>query len=118
MKDSSFFLANHHACGHLFIVELFSHADCWHYLICHCFGCDLGRWVSPGTITEGIHSFHLMLPPASQRQGLSLSTLSVHRLQWEPKSFEKLGSSSHVMPERTPTSGVPKHQKPTFGCQK
>lgn len=110
-----FSLANHNACGYLLIVELFSHTDCWYYLICHCSGCDLGHWVSPGTITEGIHWFHLMLPPASQRQGCSMST------SWVFIDFsgsQNLGSSSHIMPERTTTSGLskgtqaPKHQKP------
>lgn len=106
-------------CGHLFIVELFSHADCWHYLICHYFDCDLGHWVSPGTITEGIHWFHLMLPPASQRQDCSVRTLWVFiDFSGSQIEFEKLGSSAHIMPERTTTSGpstgtqIPKDQKP------
>lgn len=99
-------------------MELLSHADCWHYLIYHCFDCDLGHWVSPGTVTKGIHWFYLMLPPASQRQGCSTSTLWVFTdFSGSQTGFEKLGSS-HMMLERTITSGpskgtqVPKHQKP------
>lgn len=103
--------------GHLFMVELFSHADCWYYLSCHRLDCDLGHWVSPGAITEGIHWFHLAFPPAGQRQGCS-------RSHWEPsetsvgakQGFAKLAAFSQIMTERTTTSGpsegtqVPKHQ--------
>lgn len=84
VRKLSFFLSDHNACGHLFMVELFSHADCWYYLSCHRLDCDLGHWVSPGTITEGIHEFHLVLPPLDKDWGTQGITGSVHRLQWEP----------------------------------
>lgn len=72
-RKLSFFLADHNACRQLFMVEFFSDADCWSYLSCHRLDCDLGHWVSPGTITEGIHWFHLALIPACQRQGFCRS---------------------------------------------
>lgn len=83
-RKLSFFLADHNACGHLFMVELFSHADCWCYLSCHCLDCDLGHWISPGAITEGISEFHLALPPLAKDWAAPGITESVHRLWWEP----------------------------------
>lgn len=60
----SFFLADSNAFRHLFMVELFFHVDCWYYLCYHRPDCHLGHWVSPGTITEGIHWLYPVLPPA------------------------------------------------------